>query len=304
MTSELPTIMIPYQGPSLNSEVQDIFIYLRPEANGILVESTILKVIMDYPALGEELKFAYMANIPGSFITRNRIIEQHYRLKIFFAREGKNAFTQTMREGFEEHFRTSFAQAEIIGAFKALERLKMSHEELFHLWVPNEDFFVIHRQTIKRYGKFFIVNYDIPALLHKYHRETNIFVMILRSFLSYRENQSLMDLIYSALESAEIVTDRMPLSYILHYSKGPFEQILDGIGYVYTQGKEHVPYSDLSFFAFLSQKGLSEADILHAFENPIMHFSTASGPVERNLFDYTREDSFETAYRKFESRIR
>lgn len=299
MQDSLPAILIPYEGPCHDHGVQDIFIYLRPESNGVKVESTTLKAIKDFPTQGQSLHIAYMANIPGSFIIQQHTIEEHYSLKLRFAKQGRKAFTPTMKEGFENHFHIPFDEAQVIGAFDALEELKLSYDQLFRLWVPDQDFFRIHGQTIKKYGKYFIINYDIPALLHKNNRKTNIFVMILRSFLSYKENHSLMDFIYRALTREEIMSDRMPLSYILHYSKGPFEQILDGIGYVYEHKLEHVPLTNLSFFAYLISKECRDDEILSAIRNPIMEFQTCSGLMEKNLFDYTYGDSFPAAYEKF-----
>ncbi len=283
--------------------MQDIIIYLQPEANGLRVESTVLRAIRSYPAAEDVLNIVYMANLPGDFIIKNRIVEQHYALKIRFAREGKAVFTKAMRRRFESYFKTSFDLAEVVGAFQAKERLGLSAEKLFRHWVPGEEFTKIHRQSIKKIGKLYVVNYDVPALLKKNSSDTNIFVLILRSFLSFRRNHDLMDRIFRALADQEIVTDRMPLSYILHYSKGPFEQILDGLGYIYTEQDRRVSLGDLSFFGYLFECGCRETDVLAALHQPIMTFRTEKGPVERHLFDYTYEDSFERAFDKFQTRL-
>ena len=192
--SEQPTIIIPYPGPSRAPDVQDIFIYLRPESNGVRVEGPLLKSIRDYPAPKDSLRIIYMANIPGSFLVKHRIIEEHYSLNVRFAVHGRDLFTANMRRAFEEYFQISFNEADIIGSFEALGKLKLNYEELFHLWLPEKDLFTIHGQTVKRFKGLFIVNYDIPALIHKNNNRTNIFVIILRSFLPYSENHKIMDL--------------------------------------------------------------------------------------------------------------
>jgi len=243
--AEQPTIIIPYPGPSRTPGVQDIFIYLRPESNGIEVEGPLLKSIRDYPAPKDSLKIIYMANIPGSFLIKHRIIEEHYSLKVRFAMHGRDLFTAAMRQAFADYFRIPFSKAEIIGSFEALKRLKLSYEELFHLWLPEKDLFTIHGQTVKRFKGIFIVNYDIPALIHKNNNRTNIFVIILRSFLPYSENHEIMDLTGKSLSKQGLLADHMPLSYILHYSKGPFEQILDGLGYAYTREEKHAALPSL-----------------------------------------------------------
>lgn len=301
--SEQPTIIIPYPGPSRAPDVQDIFIYLRPESNGVRVEGPLLKSIRDYPAPKDSLKIIYMANIPGSFLIKHRIIEEHNSLKVRFAVHGRDLFTSAMRRAFEDYFQIPFSEADIIGSFEALKRLNYTYEELFHLWLPEKDLFTIHGQTVKRFKDIFIVNYDIPALLHKNNNQTNIFVIILRSFLPYSENHKIMDLIGKTLSEQGLLAEHMPLSYILHYSKGPFEQILDGLGYAYTREEKHSALSSLSFFAYLLEKGCIREDILDAIQNPIMNFSTESGIVEINLLNFTAEKSFKEAYQLFESRI-
>ena len=41
-----PDILIPYKGPDSSAgKTTDIFIYLRPESNGVISESAIMKVI-------------------------------------------------------------------------------------------------------------------------------------------------------------------------------------------------------------------------------------------------------------------
>ncbi len=298
-----PTIIIPYPGPSLAPDVQDIFIYLRPESNGVQVEGPLLKSIRDYPAPKGSLKIIYMANIPGSFLIKHRIIEEHYSLKVRFAMLGRDLFTPTMRRSFEDYFQIPFSEAEIIGAFKALKKLKLTSEELFHLWIPEKDLLTIHGQTVKKVKDIFIVNYDIPALIHKNNNRTNIFVIILRSFLPYIENHKIIDLTGKSLGEQGLLADHMPLSYILHYSKGPFEQILDGLGYAYTREEKHAALPSLSFFAYLLERGCDREDILDAIHNPIMNFSTESGIAEKNLLLFTAEKSFEEAYQLFESRV-
>lgn len=295
--------MIPYPGPSPDPDVQDIFIYLRPESNGVQVEGPLLKSIRNYPAPKDSLKIIYMANIPGSFLVKHRIIEEHNSLKLRFAMHGRELFTAAMRRAFEDYFLIPFDDADIIGSFEALKRLKLNHRELFHLWLPEKDFFTMHGQTVKKLDDIFIVNYDIPALLHMNNNRTDIFVIILRSFLPYSENHKIMDSTGRTLGEQGLLADHMPLSYILHYSKGPFEQILDGLGYAYTREERHAALPSLSFFAYLLNRGCTGKDILDTLHNPIMNFSTESGIVEKNLLLFTAEKSFEEAHRLFESRI-
>ena len=277
-------------------------IYLRPETNGIKVESTMLKVIHDSPRYKKALEIVYLANLPGDFLRENRVVENHYALRIRFATKGKEAFTETMKRRFQEHFGVPFDKANIIGSFQALQDLDMTEEELAHLWVPHSQVTYIHAQHIKRYKDIYIVNYDIPRLLHLCSEETDIFSMDLRCFIPYSEIHKLIDKISLALKQEEILVNPALHSHVFHYSKGPFEQILDGIGYLYADGDRHIPLSELSFLSFLLSQGCSEEKILEVVREPILSFRGADGAVEEdNLFVRTYEDSFTDALKKFDS---
>jgi hypothetical protein len=298
-----PSILIPYPGPTDDPSVEDIAVYLRPEANGVKVESTILGVIHKNPDYRRALQIVYLANLPGDFLVANRVIEEHYALNIRFAKEGKEAFTPSMRMQFERKFGCSFEDSDLIGPFETLDRLSMNEDELFQLWVPPRDFVSINGQSIKRYKNLFIINYDIPALLKRNSMQTDIFSMILRSFLTYKEFHELIDSINLALKGAGIISNPVLYSHVFHYSKGPFEQILDGKGYIYREEDKHIELSELSFFSYLLSKGCSEVQIMEAINNPIMQFRTNGGVEEKNLMIHTYDDSFEDAFEKFESRL-
>jgi len=295
---------MPYAGPCDDPAVQDIAIYLRPEANGIKVESTILKNIHDNDAYKKALRIVYLANLPGDFIVANHVIEEHYDVKIRFARLGRLAFTEAMKREFTDCFGLPFEDASVLGAFEALEKLGLSAEELFRVWVPAEHFTKIRRQSVKRYDGHFIVNYDIPALLRKNSDDTDIFSMIIRSYLPYREFHRLINAINQALEEERIISNPGLYSHVFHYSKGPFEQILDGIGYLYEDERRHVEPDDMSFFRFLLERGIDREQISEAIHNPIMLFRMPDGTErEMHLFEYTFEDAFPQALEKFSRRI-
>jgi len=297
----LPTILIQFQGPILIPGAQDIFLYLRPETNGLLVESMLFRVLKLYSA---KCQVVYLANVPGDFIVKNKIIEQHYAVKINFAKRGKKAFTPAMRQEFEKYFGISFKSAKIIGAFKALEILSLSEEELFRLWVPPENYTQIHGQSIKQNGDYFIVNYDIPAILHKNSRKMDIAVMIFRSFLGIKEFHHMVKDMRKKLIDEKVITPDRPLARTFHYSHGPFEQILDGIGYLYTENGKHLPLESISFFAFLIKNNCTNQEVLKAVKNPLMKFKINSRKIiEENIFSYTTDDTYADALEKFKQRI-
>ena len=299
----LPSVLVAYPGPCVNENIQDITLYLRPESNGVKVESTILKVIREAPYNGS-FEMVYLANIPGDFIVENKIIEEHYALKLRFAREGKECFTETMARLFEQHFAVPFDEARILGACEAMKKLGLSAEELIGIWVPRKQMCEIHGQTIKKYQDFYLVNYDIPALLHKNSRNTDIFSMILRCTSSYGDIHAFVVDCSRALKEQGIISNSRLYSHVFHYSKSPFEQILDGIGYVYAEQDRHVDVAELSFFSYLISRGLGREEILEAIRRPIMLFRDAEGRVrEENLFEFTYESSFPEACEKFQARV-
>ncbi len=296
-------MLVPYPGPLLKPGAQDVFLYLRPETNGVLVESLLLRVVKS-DRFCSRCSVVYLANMPGEFVVRNRIIEQHYAPKIMFARCGKICFTRAMQEKFEAFFRVPFSRAKIIGAFSSQRALGLSYEDLFRLRVTEGDFTVIEGQSIKKYRDHFIVNYDIPAILHKNSRRTDFAVMIFRSLLSREEFHALVEEMREMLVSEKIITSDRPLARTFHYSSGPFEQILDGIGYLFANNGVHLPLPSISFFAYLLENGFYQGSILQALKNPIMRFRQPDGgSVEENLFHYTYNETFAGALAKFESRV-
>lgn len=302
----IPTVLIEYPGPLQHEDTQDVFLYLRPESNGILVESLLFRVIKS-KLYSDKCEVVYLANMPGEFIVKNRIIDQHYAVKIRFARLGKAAFSRSMQEKFERYFLSSFQESKIIGGFQAPHRLNISDEDLFKLWVPPHHFAVINGQTIKRYNDYFIVNYDIPAILHKNSRKTDFAVMIFRSRLSRTEFHYLVEEMRHLLVAEHAVAADRPLSRTFHYSSGPFEQILDGIGYLYDKNGNHLPLEQLSFCDFLLRHGISKKTILEVIRNPIMRFHSAENEsdeiFEENIFNYTADTSYEEALAKLKQRI-
>ncbi len=300
----LPKVLIPYPGPTAERDEQDIFVYLRPETNDVRVESTVLKVVEQCPAYKKDMNLVYLANVPGEFITRHHIVEQHYALKLEFAVYGKELFTPSMRAAFSKAFQIPFEEADIIGSFEALRMLKLRPEELFTLWVPEEDLFVVDGQSVKRIGTTYVVNYDIPALLHKNSRGTDIAVMIFRVRLGYSFFNELVEQMRDALIRNDLMSPKTPPSRAFHYSKGPFEQILDGFGYLFTPQLETASLADLTFSSFLARNGIQFDTIRGVVSHPILHFKDEYGDtLEENLFSYTLFDDYETALRKLRTMV-
>ncbi|HUX21808.1 MAG TPA: hypothetical protein VMW69_11260, partial [Spirochaetia bacterium] len=256
-STRMPTVVIPYAWPPTGDSQQDIFVYLRPETNGVRVESILLGAIRKNPRYRELISLAYLANIPGDFIVSNRIVEEHYADRLHFTLNGKASFTPSMQRRFEEYFGVPFEEAEIVGAFEAMRKRGWTSEDLFELRVDESKICVLNAQTVKQVDGLYLVNYDIPAILHKNHASTDVAVMILRSSLTAAEFVQLLEDIRVSLVAGEVLSADTPLSHAVHYSKSPFEQILDAKGYLYRSDGSHEDFESIRFAHWLIERGLS-----------------------------------------------
>lgn len=270
---------------------QDMVVYLRPETNGIQTESVLFRVFKD-PAWHSKVDLVYLANVPGAFLGDRGVVERHYAPRIRFARQGAAAFTPAMRETFTRFFGVPFEKARVVGAYEALGLLGLDEEALFRIWVPVYDLIDIEGQLVKRVSdNLFVVNYDIPALMTKHHADSDVAAMVFRTELSYEEFKPAVDQIRRSLVGEGLLDPDKPEHRVFHWSRGPWEQLLDAQGYVYTVRDEPVPLADLAFGRYLLDKGETEETILAALNDPF-----ASG---RNLFTATLFATFEGAYARF-----
>ncbi len=290
-----PTVIIPYAGPERTGSAEDIFLYLRPESNGVLVESILMGVLRGTPLYRKNAELVYLANLPGDFIIENHVVEDHYSVNYRYACKGRELFTDNMKRAFETRFKADFISSEIYGAFEALKHLDMDEEKLFNIWVSEKDMMQINGQSIKKYGKLYIINYDIPALLHKNNYSTDIAVMILRSSLGKNDLHEMVRAMERALVEKNIMDGSKPPSRYFHYSKGPFEQILDGLGYLYDSEGRHLSVENVSFTKKLLASGYSMSEIRGVISNPIMCFEGKDGLEEDNVFLRTRHKSSQEA---------
>jgi len=260
-----------------------------------MVESILMNVLRGNELFRKKAQLVYLANLPGDFIMENHVIEDHYSVNYRFACKGKSLFTPFMKQEFSSHFHTDFDDAAIAGSFDALQELNIDAETLFNIWVPFEDMMQINGQSIKKYKNLYIINYDIPALLHKNNYSTDIAVMILRSSLDKENFKEMILQMERALIEKGIMDKEKPPSRYFHYSKGPFEQILDGLGYLYTSDGEHLPMENVSFSEMLKKSGFSLKQIYGVINNPIMYFQDGEKLVEDNIFMRTRSKNFDEA---------
>ncbi len=289
-----PSVLVPYSGPDSSGSTTDTFIYLRPETNGVATESAIMRVIYEYPRHSSSIKMVYFANYPGSYIKHKHIIEHHYSHKLNFTKSGKKAFTDQMKKCFENFYHTEFSSAEIIGAYDAMKKFGIDEEELFNLWVDKDDFFSIYGNTIKKYKDTYIINYDIPALLHRKYLTSDIAVMVFRLTLQWEEFRSIIDRMQVSLREKGIIDSRHPLARVFHFTRSPFEQILDGLEYLYNSNNKDP--LNISFYKFLIEKGLDEDIILSFIKNPVIRYKTENGVKEDSVFEKAEGMNYEEAF--------
>jgi hypothetical protein len=170
--------------------------------------------------------------------------------------------------------------------------LGLDEDQLFKVWVPVYDLLDLEGQLVKRIeADLFVVNYDIPALLNKHHPTSDVAAMVFRTELSYDEFKPAVDQIRQSLVNEGLLDPDKPEHRVFHWSRGPFEQLLDAQGYVYNVRDEPVPLGELAFGRYLLDHGETEETILAALGDP---FATG-----RNLFTTTLFDTFDQAYARY-----
>lgn len=303
-TDSAPTVLVPYTGPADGHEAEDIFIYLRPETNGVEVESRLLRVMKQCPAYHNGLDLVYMANLPGENMLLRHVVEQHYRHKLHFAVHGKRAFTPWMRTSFESQTGESFDSARILGGFEALRELQMEPEGLFARWVDESKIRVIAGQTIKFLEDTWVVASDMPAVLHKNNRGTDIAVMLFRSRVGYSYFEELVQEMYEQIIDAGLVNPRLPLNRIFHYSRSPFEQLLDGLGYLVNADGSPVPVEDLSFARYCGDVGIDSQALLGIIRNPLFGWVDKQGIYfEDDVFRMTEHATHRAALERLDTAV-
>jgi hypothetical protein len=257
---------------------------------------------MDNRRYREGVHICYLANIPGDYMVHSKMVEQHYHLKISFAQRGAHLFTPYMKTVFQDHFQEPFRQEIVLGSFAALEEFGLTPEDLFHLRVPPAEMLEVNGQSIKRFKDRYIVNYDIPAILQKNRGQTDIAVMVFRSELTDDLFRQLIAEMGNALRREKIISPQMPVSHVFHYSKGPFEFILDAEGFLLNPQGRRVPLGQHRFSQFLRRRGISVKKLERLLRYPILLYrGTDDTLVEREIIGYTFGDGFEEAYQKLQN---
>ncbi|TVR67675.1 MAG: hypothetical protein EA427_12965 [Spirochaetaceae bacterium] len=289
-----PQVLVPYGGPEPDPAYLDVFVYLRPESNGVEVESAVLSVIQHCAEYRSGINLIYLANVPGDYIVRNRIIERHYATRLFFGVHGGSAFSSDMKRQFELFYGVPFEQDRVIGAFEALRRFEWDPEELFRLWVENDALVHIAGQNIKRYNGIYIVNYDVPALLHKNNAGTDIAVMAFRTREGYPHFFHLAHQMRSTLVERGLLRQGVPIARAVHISRSPFEQLIDTRDYLIRQDGSPATPADSSFGRYLLDRAVPLAVVQGFMDHPICEFDFGEGlPRDQSLLELCEGFNYE-----------
>lgn len=300
MDERKPSILIPFS-PAVDGKCcRDVFIYLRPETNGVEVESLIMSALREEEDCRENVELVYLANLPGDFIHEKGLIEHHYRIRLLFALKGKALFTKHMKKVFKSYYRCSFDKAEILDPYKAMEYLGLDEETLFKTWVKPSCMLNINGQSIKKIKDIYVLNYDIPALLHKNNRKTDIAVMVFRTNSRNDDVRFMINAIEERLTDKGIINILSPSARVFHYSKGPFEELLDSSGFLFDQEIKHIPLSETTFGRYLLENDITIKQMEGAMYQPIMYFKESEGHfIENDIFSYTKDHTYEEALERF-----
>jgi len=298
MNPRCPSVLIPYDGPTEQPNTRDIVLYLRPQYNGLEVESTLLRIIKEQKEYRRKLTLVYLANVPGDTIVERQIIERHYSLRLYYAIHGVKAFTPHMHVLFKKWGGQKATEKTVLGAFEALKKLRLSPEDLFFLWVDRRNMLKMLGQSIKRVhtesGELLhIINYDIPALLHMNSSSTNIAVMMFRTSLGYRHFRNMIDSAEAILREKGLVNKQCSIKRIFHYSQGPFEELLDAYDYVVHTDGSAVSLNNFSFSQYLFRKGIDYQEQEGLLNHPLVVFYKSE---EKNIFECTKGMSYHETY--------
>lgn len=287
-----PSVLVPFPGPA-KPPYRDVFVYLRPESNGVKVESLLLKAIEQERKNKTDINLVYLANLPGEFIQHHKIVEKHYHLRLYFAIMGASAVTAYMKRAFYNHFGTEFDNSKVLGAFEYLRFKKINPEDLFDIWVPEQNVLELMGQSVKKIDDVFVINYDIPALLHKNNNSTDIAVMVFRTSVSVKKFLSIISKMNRAVIDSGLLEEVKSLRRIFHVSRSPFEELLDAAGYLYNRDGKPVPLQETSYYTFLKNKGLSDDCIIALMKRPIV---SMHDNVERSIFKLTEDMLYQEAF--------
>jgi hypothetical protein len=288
----LPDILIPYnvQAKALGDSSLAV-LSVRPETNQVKYEAVIIKTIEPYADV------VYLASLSGMLLNKKAIVASHYSSQFHFAINGKVELERypEMVEKFEQKFNVGFKNAKIIGSYEAIldYKIKKNADSLFHTMVPESDFLEMYGHTIKKINGYYVLNYDIPAVITAHNRESAVFIIAVRFKESQYRMAGIHHLIYENMRRNKSVTfldsekrqnmpwyDRVRRTY--HISRSHIEAMFDLTDYVFKDEKHRICFADtplgqkLLHQRVFDEKQL-EVKMAALKENPMVYLREADG---------------------------
>ena len=290
-----PDIAMPFCSDQLDGANVSV-LAVRPETNKVDYESVILQAIMPM------VDVIYMANLSGNVVKQSRLVERHCSSQMRFANNAKHELLKfpEMKIIFEKKFGEPLEGAPVIGSFEAVEKyqdqLGLSANQLFEVMVSDDDFLEWHGQTIKRVNDYYIVNYDLPAIIRKYDESANIFVIAMKlkdngcqiADVNYEIYQNLVNQEKSILGASK----RKSLAWYnqvrrtYHISKSPIEAMFDFTEYVFDKEGKQLDFDNTPLGRMLMQRGIMSSDKLKKLrKNPLV----SNGDEHKRLVNIVEE---------------
>ncbi len=287
-----PDIMIDYDS-NLEKKLPVCVIYLRPDTNILSYEHALLKGIEQYA------KVIYMANLNGGIFIKNALILDHYAYEYkysIYAKQEIAKFPEMISE-FENHFKEKFEKARIIGAFESLILLGLSPQKLFDYIVEEKDFLKFYGNTIKKIRGFYIINYNIPALIEKYDTKTNIFILAIQfksDKYSFKEiNDSIIDNIKNDRHTPIIdekkfkknmdLCEKVKRTY--HISTSHIKSMFDMTDFIFKRDGSQITFSETPMGKLLIENNIPEFKIKQIKDYPIVYINENNKKKLINLPD-------------------
>lgn len=259
-------------------------IYVRPETNRILYERAIIMGVKPFASV------IYMANLGGNLFESGSLIEQHYSSQFRFAFGGKSEVAKypEMVEMFEKHFKTDFLNANIIGAFDAIKILNTSAEKLFQTFVTDDKFLAMYGQTIKLIDGYYIINYDMPALVEKHSEKSNVFVMgiAIKGDIAFQDiNHAIFDNM-RANDSTPLIDEKKlerlawyeKMRRTYHFSRNHVMAMFDMRDFIFSSEKKNIDFVQTPLGnAIISAEVASEEDLIALKKDPLVYLEDEKG---------------------------
>ncbi len=299
--SPKPDILIEYK-KNLDNFTPVTVIYVRPESNQLSYEKAIIKGIHQHTDI------IYMANLNGILFIKDALILEHHSSQYHFAIFGKSEIAKypEMVTKFENYFNISFEKAEVIGAFDAILKLKITQDELFKTFVKDKNFLRYYGQTIKKVKNYYIVNYDIPALIEKYNPTVNVFVVVAKlknTDFSFSDlNQSISKEIMSDSKSPIIDLNinkftnlhwKEKVKRTYHFSNNHIMAMFDMMDFVFNIDGSHINFDETPLGHILLKNNIDQDILIKLKEYPIVYINQNNNKALVNIIDEANDKNIE-----------